>query len=323
MGDWLLGKQPGPLIRSKTKSFGKHISTQARGPWLRTLVRRAALVALMALVAPSAARPQAAEEKVHFPSLDEGATVLDGYLFRPAEAGRRPAVVFLHGCAGLFDRSHDIWPREVAWAARLNALGYVVLMVDSFAPRNQANMCAPGTFQDRVYLARPSDAYGALRYLQAQAFVRPDRIGLMGWSLGGGTVLYAIRKESLGRPAALPEGDFRAAVAFYPASCKESSHKEPWTSAVPLLVLIGASDNWTPAEPCKSFLEGAVARGSPVEMRVYPGAYHDFDWPNMPLHGLESDRTRAGIVPLTGTDPAAREEALVRVPQFLARYLED
>lgn len=323
MGDWLLGKQPGPLIRSKTKSFGKHISTQARGPWLRTLVRRVALVALMALVAPSAARPQAAEEKVHFPSLDEGATVLDGYLFRPAEAGRRPAVVFLHGCAGLFDRSHDIWPREVAWAARLNALGYVVLMVNSFAPRNQANMCAPGTFQDRVYLARPSDAYGALRYLQAQAFVRPDRIGLMGWSLGGGTVLYAIRKESLGRPAALPEGDFRAAVAFYPASCKESSHKEPWTSAVPLLVLIGASDNWTPAEPCKSFLEGAVARGSPVEMRVYPGAYHDFDWPNMPLHGLESDRTRAGIVPLTGTDPAAREEALVRVPQFLARYLED
>jgi len=307
---------------SKTTDFGKHTLRQRCGARLRRLARRAALVALVALVAPPVART-GAEEKVHFPSLDAGATVLDGYLFRPAEEGRRPAVVFLHGCAGLFDRRHDIQPREVDWAARLNALGYVVLMVDSFAPRDQGNMCAPGNFQDAVYLARPSDAYGALRYLQAQAFVRPDRVAVMGWSLGGGTVLYSIRKESLGRPADLPAGDFRAAVAFYPASCKESSHKEPWTSAIPLLVLIGASDNWTPADLCKSLLEGAEARGSPVEMRIYPGAYHDFDWPDMPLHGIDSYRTRAGVVPITGTDAAAREDALQRVPQFLARHLED
>ena len=32
-------------------------------------------------------------------------------------------------------------------------------------------------------------------------------------------------------------------------------------------------------------------------------------------------RTAAGIVPIQGTDPAARQDALARVPAFLARFL--
>jgi dienelactone hydrolase len=31
--------------------------------------------------------------------------------------------------------------------------------------------------------------------------------------------------------------------------------------------------------------------------------------------------TRAGVVPIIGTDPAARQDAFARVPAFLARYL--
>ena len=285
-------------------------------------IRRMVLVILVAFAAGLPLRAQA-EEKVHFPSLDEPATMLDGYLFRPSAAGRRPAVAFLHGCGGLLNRWQDIQPRESDWAERLNDLGYVVLMVDSFTPRRQGNMCAPQNFREQVYLARPKDAYGALRWLQAQPFVRPDRIGLIGWSLGGGTVLLTIRKESLGRPAALPEGDFRAAIAFYPASCRESAHRIAWTSAIPLLVLVGASDNWTPAEPCQGLIEGAAARGAPAEMHIYPGAYHDFDWPHMAQHANDAYRTRGGVVPITGTDPAARADAFDRVPAFLASHLED
>jgi hypothetical protein len=30
---------------------------------------------------------------------------------------------------------------------------------------------------------------------------------------------------------------------------------------------------------------------------------------------------RSGVVPIIGTDPAARQDALRRVPEFLARYL--
>jgi hypothetical protein len=36
---------------------------------------------------------------------------------------------------------------------------------------------------------------------------------------------------------------------------------------------------------------------------------------------LPNYRTRAGIVPIVGTDPAARADAQQRVPAFLAPYL--
>jgi poly(3-hydroxybutyrate) depolymerase len=47
----------------------------------------------------------AAQELVHFRSLEPSAPLLDGYLFRPAGVGRHPALVFLHGCGGLISRS--------------------------------------------------------------------------------------------------------------------------------------------------------------------------------------------------------------------------
>ncbi len=92
-------------------------------------------------------------------------------------------------------------------------------------------------------------------------------------------------------------------------------------SGSPLLVLIGAEDVWTPAAPCKAFLDGAIGRGAPIETEIYPGAYHAFDAPNQPRRELPDYRTRAGIVPIIGTDPAARQDALARLPAFLARYL--
>ena len=266
-------------------------------------------------------------DTVRFASLDatatQPATMLDGYLFRPAGTGPHPALVFLHGCGGLISRSGSIQTREADWAARLTALGYVVLMVDSLTPRDQGEMCSQSGFKLPIYLSRPKDLYAALRYLQAQPYVRPDRIGAMGWSQGGGTILLGIRADSLGRPADARQPDFRAAVAFYPGSCRDRAHRVPWTSAIPLLVLLGESDNWTALEPCKAFVAGAVGRGSPVEMHVYPGAYHDFDWPNLPMRSLTAYRTAAGVVPITAMDPAAREDALRRVPDFVAKHLRD
>jgi dienelactone hydrolase len=58
-------------------------------------------------------------------------------------------------------------------------------------------------------------------------------------------------------------------------------------------------------------------------MRIYPGAYHDFDWPNMLVHTLPAYRTSAGVLPVAGTDPAARADALARVPEFLAKRLRE
>jgi dienelactone hydrolase len=263
-----------------------------------------------------------AQEAVHFPSLD-GATQLDGYLYRSAGEGRRPAVVGLHGCSGMFSRSTGaIAPIYREWAAELNRQGYVFLLVDSFRPRNANELCSVQGFDLELYRTRPKDAYGALAYLQAQPFVRGDRVGLMGWSQGGGATLFAIGNRSLGRPATLPQGDFRAAVAFYPGSCNIERQPSDWTSRIPLLALMGAEDVWTPAAPCKTFLDGAIGRrGAPIEMQIYPGAYHGFDAPNQYRLELPAYRTRAGVVPVVGTDPAGRQDALARVPAFLAKYI--
>ena len=273
--------------------------------------------------------PAAAQEIVHFHSFDDNGpgqppTMLEARLFRPAGDGRHPAVVGLHGCSGMFRRNtKELTPLYAAWAAELTRHGYVLLLVDSLGPRQHGEMCSIQGFDLELYRKRPKDAYAALGYLQAQPFVRPDRVGLVGWSQGGGVSLFTIGPQRLGRPAALPHGDFRAAVAFYPGSCNAQRQPTPWSASIPLLVLLGAEDVWTPSAPCQALLQGAIARGSPIEMVVYPGAYHGFDAPNNRVRELPDYRTRQGVVPIVGTDPAARADALARVPVFLQRYVKD
>jgi dienelactone hydrolase len=274
-----------------------------------------------------AGRSVQAQVLVHFPSLEDNgpgqaSTMLDGYLFRAAGESRHPAIVFLHGCGGLISRqTGNINTRELAWASALTGLGYAVLMVDSLTPRRHGEMCSVSGFDLQIYHKRPKDAYGALWYLQSQPFIRGDRIAAIGWSQGGGVILYSIGTPSQGRPSTLLQGDFRAAVAFYPASCSDNRQPAGWTDSIPLLVLTGAEDVWTPAAPCKAFVDGATARGGRIEMQIYPGAYHDFDWPNLPRREMPQFRTREGVIPIEATDPVARQDAFARVPAFLARYL--
>ena len=75
--------------------------------------------------------------------------------------------------------------------------------------------------------------------------------------------------------------------------------------------------------PARFFSTALSARGSAIELVVYPGAYHGFDAPNNPRRELPEYKTRAGVVPIIGTDPAAGADALLRVPAFLDRYLKD
>src|SRR5215469_18934824 len=90
--------------------------------------------------------PVVAQELVHFPSFEDNgpgrsSTVLNGYLSRPTGEGQHPAVIFLHGCGGLFVGSmigrlfSKIEPGESGWVGELTRRGYAVLMVDSFTPR--------------------------------------------------------------------------------------------------------------------------------------------------------------------------------------------
>ena len=212
--------------------------------------------------------------------------------------------------------------REVDWAERLNAAGYVALVVNSLTPRHFGETCSVQGARPALARDRPKDAYAALAWLQAQDFVRGDRIGVMGWSQGGGAILYAIGNNSASRPAGLPrQRDFHAAVVFYPGWCSEKNQGASWTTTVPTLVLIGAEDVWIQNAACQAFLAAAAARGASVQLQVYPGAYHDFDWPGLRVRRQPEYTTAAGVVPITGMDPAARDDALQRVPGFFAQHL--
>ncbi|WP_422368437.1 dienelactone hydrolase family protein [Pelagibius sp.] len=289
----------------------------------------AALILTVLLFSCLSSKDVLADQRVSFPSLD-GSTELTAFLFRPNGKGPFPAVVFLHGCSGL-GLGGGIAAGYTAWTRAMTGHGYVVLLVDSAGPRDFTATCNRSPDRSVMYRDRPKDAYGALVYLQARSDVRPDRIGLAGWSQGGGIVLLSVVTESIGRPQPPPLHDFRAAVAFYPGACSETRQSAPytdvspgtWFTDIPLLVLQGEADNWTPAAPCAALIESARSRGAPVKIKIYPDALHSFDVPNLARRERPRDRTSTGVVPMVGSDPIARSDALERVPAFFDRYLKN
>lgn len=256
----------------------------------------------------------AAAETVTFPG--DGVT-LRATLARPAGNGPFPAVIALHGCSGLYDKDGALSARHADWAERLVAKGFIVLLPDSFGSRGAASQCRTSDRVTRPSRERVADAVAAKAYLQSRPDVQANAISLLGWSNGGSTVLYAVQKSGApkdGRP------DFVKAVAFYPG-CRVPAENGKWHARLPLLILIGAADDWTPAAPCESLAATAKASGEPVSIMVYPEAYHDFDHPDLKVHtvtGLAYTGSRTGRAH-TGTNPAARQDALARVPAFLLR----
>lgn len=259
---------------------------------------RHALLALSLLLAV----PAAATERVAFPSAD--GTMIEARLVRPDGQGPFPAVVLLHGCGGRDDPRGRWTARDADWARRLAGLGWLVLAPDSFGPRGLREVC---TLANRPVLPsreRRADALGARAWLAARADVRADAIALIGFSNGGSTVLFAADAPG-----------FAAFVAFYPG-CRALLARRSWRPAAPLLLLIGAADDWTPEPPCAEL----AAKHAAITFVSYPGAYHGFDAPNAPVRvreGMALTASGTGRVHV-GTDPKAREDALARVPAFLA-----
>jgi dienelactone hydrolase len=221
--------------------------------------------------------------------------MLTGKLTKPLGKGPFPAVVMLHGCSG-------IKSREDVWAERLASWGYVALQVDSLTPRGHKSVCAyPRTLHPDT---RSRDAHDASSYLGGLPFVDRNRIAVMGWSHGGWTTLHAIQ----GKNRIQELGDnFRAAVAFYPYC---DIQLEDLTA--PLLILIGKRDDWCPTDKCSSVMPSGKAAHE-VILKIYPEAYHCFDWKGM-------DKVYKGHRLLY--DPAAAADAIVKVQNFLEKYLE-
>jgi dienelactone hydrolase len=202
---------------------------------------------------------------VSFPSKDPGVT-LTGTLYEPAGlAARVPGVIIMHACDGL---DSDI----TAWGNWFAQNGYVALAIDSFGPRHVGRVC--GT-RDVPPSTRALDAYGGLAYMRTLSDVDGVHIGIIGFSHGGGSVLWT-ENAGLASRAGFTSDGFAAAVALYPSECDNNP-----TSALidPLLLLIGASDDWTDAKGCERFVSSVDPGATTGTIHVYPNTYHKFDDP--------------------------------------------
>ncbi len=216
------------------------------------------------------------------------------YLARPRDDKRHPAVVLLHGCQG-FDGLYAVA------ADRLAARGYVVAALDSLGPGNPTGACG-GDVDGSI--AEAADARATLAWLRTLPYVEPDRLALIGGSMGGYAVLDII--DPNGPSPALPAG-LKAAIAYYPGCEGRTAN-----TLVPLAIFDGDADRITPAAPCAAFAKAAQAAGKTLEITTFPGATHGFDIPG-------PDRTAFGE-PIR-FDPDATRTAAEKTLAFLQRYL--
>ena len=241
---------------------------------------------------------------------------LNAVLYRPPGPGPFPAVVALHGCGGLWRDKEKLSTRHSDWGERLAAAGFMVLMPDSYGSRGLGSQCGVKDLTVRASRERVIDAVAARIWLQSRSDVRPDAISLLGWSGGGSAILAAVRRDR--RPADR-QPDFARAIAFY-TGCRTQSESRGFEVRLPVLILMGAADDWTPPAPCDFLTKAARARGEPVTLVLYEGAVHDFDHPRLELKQRDDiaySATGNGKATV-GTDPAAREDAIRRVKEFLA-----
>jgi dienelactone hydrolase len=255
----------------------------------------------------------AAPDQVDLPA-NEGA--IHAYLYKPAEGGPFPAVVAVHGCTGLAGRAGPVQDRYQKWAELLNKAGYAVLFPDSYGSRNLGPQCRVRERAIHASRERVADISAARRWLMEQPWVKRDRISLLGWSNGGNGLLWAVRPQF-----AMRDGtpDFHTAVAFYP-DCRRNS-RLAWSARVPTLILIGAADDWSSARECQQMIDAAKGRSALARVIVYPGAYQDFDRDNLAVEersGMATSRDGSGRVHV-GTDVAARDDAIKRVPEWFGQ----
>jgi len=224
---------------------------------------------------------------------DDAGTALTGALFRDqAAAGPRPAVLLVHGGAGLDEHARG-------QARRYAALGYTVFACD---------MLGDGVAGDRQRII------GALTALRDDPAVmaRRARAGLaalsrcpgtggpvaaIGFCFGG---LVALTLARAGEPLAGAVSIHGSLAAVKPA--------EPGAVRARLLACHGALDPHVPLSDVTAFTAEMNAAGADWQLNVYGGA----------LHGFTHAHLAGAQVPGVGYHPAADSRSFADVRAFLA-----
>ncbi len=195
-------------------------------------------------------------------SYKSGDETVKGMLYAPAGKGPFPALIVIHEFWGLND-----WVKEQG--SKFADQGYVALAIDLYRGKvgdtpDAAHELMRGLPPDRA--AR--DLKAAFDFLAAQPNVKKDRLGSIGWCMGGG---YALE-------AAIAEPSLAATVINYghlstdPADMKKIN--------APILGLFGGQDRGITPDDVKKFQQAMEGLGKKIDVKIYPDAGHAFENPN-------------------------------------------
>ncbi len=112
------------------------------------------------------------------------------------------------------------------------------------------------------------DLHAAVAFLKSQPDVKQDRIGSIGWCMGGG---YSL-------DVALQEPTLAAAVINYGHLAADAASLRKIHASV--LGIFGAQDRGIPVDDVKKFEQALKQQGNKVEIAIYPDAGHAFENPN-------------------------------------------
>jgi carboxymethylenebutenolidase len=219
-------------------------------------MKKTFLLALIALI--STLSFAATAKDVSYKSGDD---TVNAVLYTPKGKGPFPGLVVIHEWWGLND-----WVKEQA--SKLSDLGYVTLAIDLYRGKvattpDLAHELMRGVPDDRA--AR--DLHSAVDFLKSQPEVNKDRIGSIGWCMGGG---YAL-------DVALQEPTLTAAVINYGHLADDPDDLKKINASI--LGIFGGQDRGIPVDDVKKFEAGLKAQGKNVEIHVYPDAGHGFQNP--------------------------------------------
>jgi carboxymethylenebutenolidase len=226
-----------------------------------------------------------AQQAVTFPSGDQTAR---GFLYLPKGPGPHPALIVIQEWWGVTD-----WIKQEA--AAYAAKGYVALAVDLYRGKvaidpEMAHELMRGLPQDQGV----RDLASGFDFLAARHDVKRDRIGAVGWCMGGG---YAAQ-------LAIAEPSLRAVAINYGALPTDKSALAKINAQV--LGNFGGLDQGITPESVHNFEASMKALGKPVDAKIYPDAGHAFQNPENK----------------TGYKPADAADALGRIDAFFTQTLQ-